>query len=72
MRTVVIATLPLLGLAACATTSQTTPEELAYCRQMERSMGTQTTHDHTEMKGAGPNPMNVTHERCQRILRDSD
>jgi hypothetical protein len=35
---------------------------------MEQTMGTNTTHDHGEMKGRGINPMNITHQRCQQIL----
>lgn len=59
-----------LVLAGCVTTP--TPEEVAYCQDMERRMGTETTHDHAQMKGTGANPMNVSHERCQAILRDAD
>jgi len=35
---------------------------------MEQTMGTNTTHDHNEMKGMGMNPMNLSHARCQQIL----
>ena len=28
-------------------------------------------HDHGEMKGQGRNPMNLSHDRCLRILRSA-
>lgn len=60
--------LPLL-LPACATSHITyTEAELESCRKMEQTMGVQTTHDHDAMRGAGMNPMNLSHERCQQIL----
>ena len=65
-RMMTIAILPLLLLGAWATTS--TAEQRASCEDMERDMGLGTTHDHAAMKGAGRNPMNLTHERCQQIL----
>ena len=36
--------------------------------QMERQMGTVHRHDHTEAKGMGVNPMNVTHARRGQML----
>ncbi|WP_370714811.1 hypothetical protein [Sphingomonas sp. IW22] len=45
-----------------------TPEQRASCERMEQTMGTNTTHDHNEMKGMGMNPMNLSHARCQQIL----
>jgi hypothetical protein len=60
----------LLLTASCATTSNSSTEpEQASCDQMEQGMGLSTPHDHTAMKGAGQNPMNLTHERCVQILR---
>lgn len=59
----------LLLTASCATTSSSyTEHERASCEQMEQDMGLSTPHDHTAMKGAGQNPMNLSHERCMRIL----
>jgi hypothetical protein len=55
-------------LAACVTTADASPTELAYCEQMEREMGTDHTHDHAQAKGAGLDPMNVTHARCRQML----
>lgn len=62
--------LPLMMLAACATTNGAsyTAEERASCVEMERDMGTGTVHDHNAMKGMGMNPMNISHKRCQEIL----
>lgn len=71
MRTAYISSvLPLMILAACATTNGAsyTAEERASCVEMEKDMGTATVHDHNAMKGMGMNPMNITHERCQEIL----
>ena len=70
MRLHFLAPLALLPLAACMTTPEATAEERAACERMERSMGVHTTHDHQQMKGTGANPMNLTHERCQQVLRD--
>jgi hypothetical protein len=61
---VAVAALPL---AACATTPPT-ESELAYCQQMERTMGTDHQHDHAQAKGQGLDPMNVTHARCRDML----
>jgi hypothetical protein len=67
---------PVALLAACATTQAATAEERAYCEQMAERMGVATTHDHAQMKGNPPNTMNVSHERCQQVMRspveDSD
>ncbi len=57
----------LIAVAGCATT-QASAEERAACARMESSMGLHTTHDHQQMKGTGGSAMNLTHERCQRIL----
>lgn len=62
------ASLFLTPLAGCATTRDATPEQRASCERMERTMGTNTTHDHNSLKGMGLNSMNLTHERCQQIL----
>ncbi|MGQ3081008.1 MAG: hypothetical protein ACT6RT_23400 [Allorhizobium sp.] len=61
------ATLSLVSLGGCATT-RATAEQRASCERMEQTMGTNTTHDHGEMKGQGINPMNISHQRCQQIL----
>lgn len=60
----IVAALPL---AACATTPPTA-SELAYCQQMERTMGTDHQHDHAHAKGQGLDPMNVTHAKCREML----
>lgn len=62
---------PLIALSACATTGTktATAEELAQCRAMAQQMGTNTAHDHGEMKGAGPSAMNFTHQRCREIRK---
>ncbi len=70
MRTIIIASLPLLMLGGCVTTA--TAEERAYCQRMEGEMGTQTTHDHNEARGGPPNSMNASHTRCRQILRQSE
>jgi predicted outer membrane protein len=62
------ASLSLVPLAGCATMRDATPDQRASCERMEQTMGTNTTHDHNQMKGMGANPMNLTHERCQQIL----
>lgn len=62
------AALPLLSLGACVTTPETAAAQRASCEKMEADMGVGTTHDHNAMKGAGLNPMNLTHEQCQKIL----
>ena len=61
------ATLSLVSLGGCATT-RATPEQRASCERMEQTMGTNTTHDHGEMKGQGLNSMNLSHQRYQQIL----
>ena len=55
-------------LAACATTTAPSSSELAYCEQMERTMGTDHQHDHAHATGQGLDPMNVTHARCRDML----
>ena len=72
MRLLFPAAMMLLPLAGCVTTPEATAEQRAACEHMERSMGIHTTHDHQQMKGTGASPMNLTHERCQRILNDTD
>lgn len=62
------ASLSLVPLAGCATMRDASPEQRASCERMEQTMGTNTTHDHNEMKGMGMNPMNLSHARCQQIL----
>ena len=62
------ASLSVALLAGCATMRNATPEQRASCERMEQAMGTNTTHDHNEMKGMGMNPMNLSHARCQQIL----
>jgi hypothetical protein len=62
------ASLSLVPLAGCATMRDATPEQRASSERMEQTMGTNTTHDHNEMKGMGMNPMNLSHARCQQIL----
>ena len=57
-------------LSACATTAPT-ESQIASCRQMESDMGVADRHDHSEMKGQGRNPMNLSHDRCRQILRSS-
>lgn len=59
-----------LLLAGCATTGTrtATAAERASCAKMEEDMGLRSPHDHGEMKGRGMNPMNLSHERCVRIL----
>ncbi|MGV3555092.1 MAG: hypothetical protein ACO1OD_07535 [Croceibacterium sp.] len=69
---IVAGCIPLLVLAGCATTD---PERLAAeresCERMERNMGLGQAHDHQAMKGAGLNPMNLTHARCQQLLSEA-
>lgn len=55
-------------LTACATTPESRAKELAYCEQMESRMGTDHVHDHASARGAGVDPMNVTHARCRELL----
>ena len=59
--------LPLALLGACATIPPTSAQ-IASCKAMEDNMGLATPHDHNEMKGQGRNPMNLSHDRCLRIL----
>lgn len=67
---VLISTLSAALLGGCATITPT-PTQIASCQDMERDMGLSTPHDHNEMKQAGRNPMNLSHERCQQILRQA-
>ena len=62
------ATLPIILLAGCATTREATSAELSSCEKMEQTMGTNATHDHNALKGMGLNSMNLSHERCQKII----
>jgi hypothetical protein len=62
------AALPLASLGACVTTPETAAAQRASCEKMEADMGLGTTHDHAQMKGAGLNPMNLTHEQCMKML----
>ena len=57
-------------LTGCATTDgrMATSAERASCVEMEKDMGLRSPHDHGEMKGKGLNSMNLSHERCVRIL----
>jgi hypothetical protein len=57
-------------LSACATTPPASVQ-IASCREMEGDMGLATPHDHAEMKGQGHNPMNLSHDRCLQILKQS-
>lgn len=66
---ILMATAGLLG--ACATTPPTSAE-IESCRKMEGEMGLGATHDHNEMKGKGFNPMNISHKRCQQILKGTN
>jgi starvation-inducible outer membrane lipoprotein len=68
MTKTVLATTMLLALAACTTTADAGAKERAYCEQMERRMATNHTHDHSAARGAGIDPMNVTHARCRKLL----
>lgn len=64
----VLAAASLLALAACATTADAGAKEKAYCEQMENRMPTNHTHDHSAARGAGIDPMSVTHARCRKLL----
>ena len=69
MKTIMmLAPLALLGACATTGTKSATAEERAQCEAMAQQMGTQSTHDHGQMKGGVPNTMNLTHERCRQIL----
>lgn len=57
-------------LSACVMTPPTSAQ-IESCRAMESQMGLQTPHDHNEMKQQGRNPMNLSHDRCQQILRNA-
>ncbi len=62
-----LALLPVSLLGACVMVPPTSAE-LESCQRMEREMGVGQIHDHSEMKGLGLNPMNLSHARCRRIL----
>lgn len=64
----ILALLPASLLGACATIPPTSAE-LESCQRMESEMGVGQTHDHNEMKGRGINSMNLSHARCQQILK---
>jgi hypothetical protein len=72
MQTKIVAIFPLLVLTgACVTTPSASfsEAERASCQRMEEAMGLNAPHDHAAMKGAGMNPMNLSHERCLQILQ---
>jgi hypothetical protein len=71
MKSIVIAALPLALLAGCATTQSASLGERRRCQEMAQRMGTETTHDHSQMKGQGADPMNTAHERCRRVLAET-
>lgn len=64
----ILALLPASLLGACATVPPTSAE-LESCQRMESEMGIGQTHDHNGMRGQGLNPMNLSHARCQQILK---
>ena len=64
----ILALLPASLLGACATIPPTSAE-IESCQRMESEMGVAQMHDHNEMKGRGINPMNLSHARCQQILK---
>lgn len=68
MLKIALITVAAVPLAACVTTADASPTEIAYCERMEREMGTDHTHDHAQTKGMGLDPMNVTHARCRKML----
>ena len=65
---IVLMSAAVVSLSACATTGTATAEERAYCERMEQDMALNVAHDHAAMKGLPANSMNLTHEKCQRIL----
>ena len=67
---IVAGIVPALLLGACATTPPTSAQ-VESCRAMEGDMGLQTRHDHGEMKQQGRNPMNLSHDKCRKILRQA-
>ena len=64
----ILTLLPASLLGACATMPPTSAE-LESCQRMESGMGVGQAHDHNGMRGTGPNPMNLSHARCQQILK---
>lgn len=69
MKTALLLIVAALPLAACATTSQSRAEKLAYCQAMQSEMGTDTLHDHAASKGMAPNSMNLNHDQCRQLLQ---
>ena len=71
MKILILAAPLALGLSACAATpAPVTAQERARCEQMAAAMGTETLHDHSEVKNAtGRSPMNREHDRCREVLR---
>lgn len=68
-RMIALTSLPVFLLGGCVTTSpERAAAERAACDEMEREMSLRTAHDHSEMKGIGRNPMNLSHDRCRQIL----
>lgn len=68
---------PIIGLAALAIMAAwshsafaATAEERAKCEEMEKQMGTEQRHEHSQDKGQGPSAMNLTHARCKEILAE--
>lgn len=60
----------ILLLAGCATTDgrMATDEDRARCAEMEKDMGPGTPHDHAGARGGGESSMNLSHDRCVKIL----
>lgn len=70
MKSYAIAVMSLTALLGACATTPATEAEIASCREMEGKMGLAPTHDHAEMKNQGMNPMNLSHARCQQILKE--
>lgn len=68
---VILLPLSVAFLGACATPND--PEyaarERAECQRMEEGMGLGSPHDHHALHGMGQNSMNLSHERCVRVLK---
>jgi hypothetical protein len=67
----------IIGLGALAVMAAWVPsafaataEERAKCEEMEKQMGTEQRHEHSQDKGQGPSAMNMTHARCKEILAE--
>jgi len=71
MKTFTLAALSIATLLSACATTPPTESQIASCRAMEGDMGLAARHDHAEMKGQGPNPMNLSHDRCRQILKSS-